>query len=308
MRARSTIKLLVRPHARTVHTWNDNLMYTPPNENLILAVHRLRSTFANALGATKSTMGTGFWVETIEGPTFVTNRHNVDASLRTTWLAGFHLSALEIELRFFGGDAATSATKFFAVSSLQCLYSSHSADCSVLALPKLNDHDPVAFPISSVTKVKDIATAAEFESSIKVMEPAIFMGFPGSEGQHWWDEDWKLPIARECTLASWPAIPFGNSQIPTTDVLLVSGLSFSGSSGSPVFVMNRGLRPGGAVSDPTWRPARLIGIMSGHFEETTQVPSMFRHSGLSYLTRSTAIIEVMRTANLYERALDTAKS
>lgn len=141
-------------------------------------------------------------------------------------------------------------------------------------------------------------------NQIKIMEPAIFIGFPGTNGRHWWDESWKLPVIRQCTLASWPAIPFTNSQIQTTDVLLVSGLSFSGSSGSPVFVMNRGLYPGGDIQDSGWRPARLIGVMSGHFWEDTQTPAMFAHSGLSYLTRSTSIIEILQSANVWESNVD----
>jgi hypothetical protein len=46
--------------------------------------------------------------------------------------------------------------------------------------------------------------------------------------------------------------------------------------------------------------------MSGHFdEEVEQTPEMFRHSGLSYLTRSTSIIALLAEARAvgYRRAL-----
>lgn len=103
--------------------------------------------------------------------------------------------------------------------------------------------------------------------------------------------------------ASVPSIPFTNRDIRTTDTILVSGLSFAGASGSPVFLPPRGLAPGGDVNDPDWRPALLIGLMSGHFWKSGATPEMFRQSGLSYLTRSSTIWELLITAGLAEAAL-----
>jgi hypothetical protein len=79
--------------------------------------------------------------------------------------------------------------------------------------------------------------------------------------------------------------------------MLVSGLSFSGSSGSPVFNHPKGSSPGGNVVDRSYVPSKIIGIMSGHFwENPDDPPEMFRHSGLSYLTQSTAILALIAAA------------
>lgn len=277
-------------------------MFTPPNENLIWAVHRIRTTFVDSIGNRRLGIGTGFWLSSEDGlSTFVTKKHNIDAILKFGATSDMHREQIEIELRQFDGDIATPMTEFFKVSNPDCVHSSPMADCSVLIAPQLEKHDKMQFPIASLTKFKDLASLDDFQTNrIKIMETAIFIGFPGANGCHWWDESWKLPIARECILASWPAISFTNSQIQSEDVLHVSGLSFSGSSGSPVFVFNRGHRPGGDLQDPTWRPARLIGLMSGHFWGEGHIPTMFAHSGLSYLTRSTSIVDILRVASVWQ--------
>jgi hypothetical protein len=99
------------------------------------------------------------------------------------------------------------------------------------------------------------------------------------------------------TLASIPAVEFRNDAVKTTEVMLVSGLSFSGSSGSPVLNQRKGIPPGGDINDPSYVPSKIIGIMSGHFwENPDDAPEMFRHSGLSYLTKSTAILALIADA------------
>lgn len=283
-------------------------MFTPPNENLIWSVHRFRSSFVDSIGNVRTGMGTGFWLSGPGGQrNFITNKHNVDLSLKSGASASWRLTTAEIELRRWDDNGATASTSFFTVADLGCITSSPVADCSVLISPTLFDHSDADFPIADLTKFRDVATAAEFQAPgrISFMDPAVFIGFPGAKGQNWYDEVWKLPVARECIVAAWPGIPFTNSQIATEDVLLVSGLSFAGASGSPVFVQNRGLRPGGAIHDPGWRPARLIGIMSDHFWDEGGAPPMFAHSGLSYLTRSGSIIDTLRKAGAWRTASET---
>ena len=155
-----------------------------------------------------------------------------------------------------------------------------------------------------------IATDYWLANNVPVMDFASFVGFAGSNGQPWWDQKWNLPIARLATLASPPSMPFTNPAIKSGNVGLVSGLSFRGSSGSPLFVHEKGMRlrrfflmlrpdlrgyQGPSPldhADSSYRPSMLIGIMSGHFWDGKE-PEMFRHSGLSYYTRASAIREVL---------------
>lgn len=124
--------------------------------------------------------------------------------------------------------------------------------------------------------------------------PGSFIGFPVD----WYDTDWNLPIVRPLNIACLPEIPFTNSNIETSDVHLVSGLSFKGSSGSLVIMHSKGIDikvEGGLTMDgKPFAPCSILGIMSGHFwDKEEDIPKMFRHSGLSYYTRASSIRELL---------------
>ncbi len=80
---------------------------------------------------------------------------------------------------------------------------------------------------------------------LQIADEAFFIGFPGFDGRMWFEEAAVLPIARTASLASIPSVPFTNTHIRTADVLMVAGLSFSGSSGSIVINRRQGIPPGG---------------------------------------------------------------
>jgi hypothetical protein len=231
---------------------------------------------------------------------FVTNRHNVDPSLKFPDEEDLELLSLEMELRQWKDAKETPQTKFFPVElSTSGLRYSHSADCAILVDPSMEGRDLSAYPNASIIKSKDLVTPQAFDAGlVDPMEPAVFLGFPGSGGRQWWDDVWNMPVARQCLLASVPRIPFTNQYVRTKDTILVSGLSFSGASGSPVFLPPRGLAPGGDIHDPNWRPVLLVGLMTGHFWEPDATPEMFKHTGLSYMTRSSSIWDLLRAAGL----------
>jgi len=131
------------------------------------------------------------------------------------------------------------------------------------------------------------------------MDDCYFIGYPGTSQNEelipFWDTMTNFPIARHAMIASPPQKVFRNERIRTTGTLLVSGMSLSGSSGSPVITPPMPSRTLEASS----RPARLIGIMSGHFS-TVQSGETFAHAGLSFLTKSVSIrflIEAARARN-----------
>ena len=89
---------------------------------------------------------------------------------------------------------------------------------------------------------------------------------------------------------------YSNDAIKTGDALLLSGLSFSGSSGSPV------------VAHPErMRTMRVLGVMSGHLPEAADGRDRtLVHGGLSYMTRATsvrALIAVARAAGFRASAI-----
>jgi len=265
------------------------------NREIVYSVARIRSTFT---GATEPLIvrGTGFWVGRGGLRAFVTNRHSLDPELipETRCL---ELSEVEIELRHLAGNLAYSETHFFPVSAVGPSIRLHpTADCAVLIGPQFNC--PAEFKDQVPISLDDIANQEFLAEKAQIMDFASFIGFPGSDEAPGWDESANLPIARLASIASAPDRSFVNSVIQKTviqsgDIVLVNGLSFSGSSGSPVFLHRKGIRATlPLVAD--FVPATVIGIMSGHGTEPGPLPEILQHTGLSYFTRSTSILELLK--------------
>lgn len=245
-------------------------------------------------------LGTGFFLETKDAHhVLVTNRHNLDPRVTLGADTTYRLGRLEVELRTVAPTPQPVAdiarvvgqeTRFFQLGALATkVFASADADCALVAEPLwLQKQEP--FAAMALFKEDSLADEVHFREHVRVMDAASFIGFPGSGGRNWWDEQWRLPIVRPASIASWPAVPFTNKSVKTADTLLVAGHSFTGSSGSPIITHSKG-------DSSSYVPARTIGIMSGHFEERVEdAPEMFRHSGLSYLTRSTSILALLAEA------------
>jgi hypothetical protein len=259
-------------------------------------VNRIRTTFRDDIGNVQAGHGTGFWVGiTRTDSVFVTNRHNVDPDLK--WPGqGYELVQSEIEVRRFSlkGEWETPTphpeTRFF--SARNYAWKRHpTADCALIPKADLLElpDDFLPFPFCY-----DLSLPTEWWIQLNVaeMEVVSFIGFPSDGGKPWWDEKWNIPIARLASLASPPSMTFTNGAIQTADVGLISGLSFGGSSGSPLIVHAKGQMPSlGEMGD--YRPKQLLGIVSGHFKDSASTPAMFRHSGLPYYTRAPSIRELM---------------
>jgi len=255
-------------------------------------VTRIRVTFQDDIGNNKTILGTGFWIGDKNARFFVTNRHNLDAKMKLGHESRFMPINVEIQLRRIIGRNYYPETNFFRVSDFaKCLRIHQSADVAILHDPRFEERMD-GFEQTFFYR-EDLATAEFLSNHLFPMDIASFLGFPGRNGQAWWDELWQFPIARTVNLASWPKIPFTNASIPTSDIMLVSGLSFSGSSGSPVISHQKGIKLGNGLSGGGYVSPKLIGIMSGHWWNEDPIDGMFFHSGLSYLTRSTSIIELL---------------
>ena len=165
-----------------------------------------------------------------------------------------------------------------------------TADVAVIQNPKFVSK-PTGFEYTCFNHT-DIADNSWLATNLHAMDIASFIGFPGKKGKPWYDEKWNLAIARSANIASLPYIGFTNSSIPTSDAMLVSGLSFSGSSGSAVISHQKGIQVGPGLSGSNYVPPKVVGIMSGHWWDEDD-PEPFRHSGLSYLTSSSAILSLM---------------
>lgn len=263
----------------------------------MMAVCRIVVEFFDHVGNVTPISGTGFWIADEHNNYFVTNRHNVDAKLKLGPTTELQLGKVSLEFRQHPTSTTwTHGTVFAVINDFKRFLVVHpTADVAVFKNPEYLPIDPAFGDVDHGSfPMQQLADVAFLENSLNPMDVASFLGFPGKKGEPWWDQKWNFPISRTVNLASWPRIPFTNTQISTTDVALVSGLSFSGSSGSPVISHAKGLKVSGPIIGGAYVEPKVVGIMSGHWwGEDDPATSMFFHSGLSYFTRATSIRDLL---------------
>jgi hypothetical protein len=260
------------------------------NPDIFTAVCRLRIFLIDDIGNSKEIYGTGFWVKTDSDIFFVTNKHNLDPTLKLGKETRFKLDKVYLQLRRMVGANLFPETNFFIVNNLEKSVTCHpSADVAVITNPEIDSGN---FGYNWFNK-NEIADSAYLSKQVLPMDIASFIGFPGNTGRPWWDELWQIGIARVVNIASNPSIPFTNTGIRTANVTLVSGLSFSGSSGSPIILHQKGFKAAPPIEVSGYVQPKLIGIMSGHWWNEEEKSDLFFHSGLSYFTRSTSILELI---------------
>jgi len=234
-----------------------------------------------------------FWILDRNDRFFVTNRHNVDPALKLGRDTPFKLEGIKLQMRIqITPTSWGPGTSFVPVLNTGKALTVHpNADVAVLTNPLLELSGK--FTQNSGFPLDQIADETFLSESVDPMDVASFIGFPGKDGKPWWDIRWEFPIARTVNVASWPRIPFTNAAIPIADTVLVSGLSFSGSSGSPVISHRKWNSEGSGAEHNGYIKPKLLGIMSGHWWDEEPGEGMFYHSGLSYFTRSNAILELI---------------
>jgi hypothetical protein len=263
-----------------------------PDEALF-AVARVQSTFADEQDRETVAFGTGFWLRTSEKRSvFVTNRQSVDPRGLTALGSHYRTKRVAIQLRerAAAGQYGPGVRYFVPKGLARVLWVHDRADVAMLAVDDwTGDCGPYAAPVGP--EEADLARAAAFATEIEAADPLMFAGFQAS----WPDDEWALPIARTACLASRPSVPYRHELVTADDALLVSSGSFAGSSGSPVWVARRN-------REKRVLQRRLIGILSGRFEDEG-APG---HVGLSCLTGSTSILELLALARAASFARSTA--
>ncbi len=280
---------------------NDQLM-SGLNPAIIYAVARLESEFCDHIGNFKCISGTGFWLgkATSSSRYFVTNRHNVDPTVNFGNNPNLKLHSLRIEHRLYDGPMRRplSDTRFFECD-LQASKLRWSKECDVAILfNPVFEIDQGEFKYQKLIPISEVADTDFLSIKLTIMDSVSFLGYPGSGNNKWWDTACNLAIARTASIASIPNRTFVNPSVIWKNIVLVSGLSFSGSSGSPVLSFQKGVPTGRGLSNPSYVAPKLIGIMSGHWWDDSSTPEMYKHTGLSYFTRSTSILDLINTYEL----------
>ncbi len=255
-------------------------------DQFLLSVVLIESTFDDGLNKPRLGSASAFFVQGRNGHAYlVTNKHNVDPALKLPGL-NHKLTRLAMEVRRFEGGMAQAETTVVELPlDPQRLLHHDTSDVSVY------DSNNVPLPPGFMVPVwmqADMLADGAMHAHLQPMDFVSFIGFPGGNGTPWLDDKWRTPIARLASIASLPVVSFSNKSVQTSDVTLVNGLSFQGSSGSMVVSHPRDQ----SVVGRNGIPAKIVGIMSGGWPGDP----FGAHTGMSYYTRSTAILEVLHKA------------
>ena len=128
-----------------------------------------------------------------------------------------------------------------------------------------------------------IASREKLDSKLSVCDFVAFPGYPP-----WYDRLNSRPILRTGTISSDPRFDYSHSGAYDGECIAYEAFSFGGSSGSPVFAVQKGPRPGAGITFPGFRELMMIGINAGHLLGDQGI-----HSGISYMYKSSAILDII---------------
>jgi hypothetical protein len=259
-------------------------MYHSLGRAFLYTAHKLVIAF-NDYGTLKQGSGTGFFVNASDKTLWlVTSRHLLDPgysdsakrhwTISTIRLSGFlppDFARYECDLIVDEMRMATSSLEDVVAARVVTTVNGNWSGQATIAI----QHVPSEM----------IASSSDFEA-LQLADPLLFPGYPD-----WHDQSDGRPIMRRGLLSSDPIFNYlGPDMTVGGRILAYEAFSFGGSSGSPVFLPEFGIKINGDPKMGNYRPAKLIGVNAGHMRTRDGTR---HHSGISYLFRSTIIEELL---------------
>ena len=108
------------------------------NPDIFTAVCSLQVDFMDQLGNPKKIFGTGFWVNSEENNFFITNKHNIDPTLKLGPNSSLKVDKVYLQMRRMIRSALLSETKFFPIENFETSLVSHpTSDVVAFKNPKI---------------------------------------------------------------------------------------------------------------------------------------------------------------------------
>lgn len=226
--------------------------------------------FCDDIGNTLKINATAFWVRRQNGNyigdyILVTNKHNLVPGLKASKYNKFKIKSIDVQIRSIDGNKQLIASG----EKINGLMHT-SADIAIINTSSFSDFNFENGKVYAID-INEIATSSFISQNVGITDTVFFLGFP----MNWYDSQTKKPIARQANMACSTNVPYSNGAIKTSDILLVSGLSFAGSSGS-VVIFSKGIE--GIRIDP--------------------------YSGLSYFTKTSALHEISGKFEEIQKMID----
>lgn len=276
-------------------------MYGLPIE-LLYSAFKLKTIFSDGLTSSE-VEGTGFFVRHEDVFFLVTNRHVIDLKWKHSSknekaqkYSGYLLSTIECS-----GRPSDDRIRKFIIIKPDIFYSeNYTDDVAVIKLGSVLGVDDILEPptLNHYISSSDIATSDKFDGKIEGVNVCDQIAFPVHS--HEFSVTLDRPTFRMGWIASDPRYPLELENV-TGDAFLTEAFSTSGSSGAPVFALQKGFPvtagSGVTLAGGLFRAACLIGVNAGHVKSPT-----FGHANLSYAFKSSIILNCIRNA---QRKSDT---
>ena len=218
--------------------------------------------------------GTGFFVKKGDKIVFVTNRHMIEPGYGDKKLKGYKTFEFLIEsYQSFDEKGLPSKLNSGIVHNINDFVVADNPlnDVACLADVKIRDFQ---LTISAYIEYDLLADKSWFENKLSVCDTIAYPGFP-----EWFDVKNNTPIFRMGTIASDPRFDYANNALERNMLgaarVAYEGFSSGGSSGSPVFAIQKGFPTGAGISAPEdfFREVKVVGMNAGHFNTYTVVKS-----------------------------------
>ena len=270
-------------------------MFHGLDNRYLYSAYRITTEFASEFNEPKTGYGTGFWVMTNQSQlALVTNRHVVDPEYAGLKNQGYQLKRLVVSGKCnVPPSELPDINVTFEVVAPNVHYSEvYQNDIACIVDPQVQVKGEIssyAAKIDFFVPITLLATAKDYESQFSVCDFVAFPGFP-----EWYDKLQQRPILRSGTIASDPRYDYSDVPEYKGECVAYEAFSYGGSSGSPVFAVQKGPKPGPGISFPGFRELKLLGINAGHLNvgSTNQ-----QHSGISYLYKSSAILDILEATS-----------
>jgi hypothetical protein len=237
--------------------------------------------------------GTGFFtMNKCEMVFFITNRHMIDCNYRKE--TSYKLLSMQIYNKNHNKNTnLPSNLTIYDVGNLADVIFSPIFENDIACLPII----PKYLSIVSKDEGSDgkiafhipysyYATDDEFQK-LSICDFVAYPGFPD-----WYDNRNNNPILRVGTISSDPRFDYSVTDDYMGSVVAYEGFSYGGSSGSPIFALQKNFQVGGAIEAPTdfYRRTMLIGLNAGHFNDTF---GNNNHSGISYFYKIKDVLDII---------------
>lgn len=200
-------------------------------------------------------IGTGFFFKCAENgqefiPVIMTNKHVIMGAKKGRFL---------LTLKDNNDNPVVGNTVPVELDNFESRWYLHPDDsidlCAMPIAPLLKEAESIGKPVYYVVLDKSLIPSQEDFSSFDLLEDIVMVGYPIGL----WDQVNNLPLFRKGSTASHPAIGWNGRK-----EFIIDAACFPGSSGSPVFMLNKGgfIEKSGSWNIGTSR-LYLLGVLWG---------------------------------------------